>query len=412
MTVGFRLLLILLITMIHNQSMAVQTNVNKVTDLFDREIENKDQYIEKLEAIKHGGINDIETESANKEIFNIAESKSEAERLSSINASDLHDEGSKARASEEYKFYDQGEFEPDLTKPGNKMHKEDVEAIVKGTSELFQNLMGKLKDINVDCKTVKGPVEKEPVYTVQVKKEQQRDTIYDQFFCEELRNKYSCTKKLSLKCLTPTMDPLTPRDFSGTSLPIKLDPNTGVLTFGRNREFTMYPEKMSEWIEIQALNQRVDRGGQFDHNIKFNLTNKDAIDEFTLKDIVWADHLRITINGHQIFLGPEFHGDRLILVSDDSRIFRNFYYEVIIDETRNRYSTRSDPPYRKRFKTDGDWYLRSPNVDLRPYLKNGENIISIRLIVGGPGGLWLKFKTSFKKCQHWEDIWAERCTIQ
>ncbi len=195
-----RLLMILLLTVDCHQVIAELTNINEVTDLFETRIENKTQYLQELESIKAGGINDIETSAGLNEIHVIEESKSEASRLGSISAIDLQDEGAKVRAGEEYSFYDKGEFEPDLTKPGNKMHKEDVADIVAGTSELFQKLMGKLKELNVDCKTVKGPIQKEPVFVVEVKKEKQENTEYDQLFCEEPRNEYNCTDSLTLSC--------------------------------------------------------------------------------------------------------------------------------------------------------------------------------------------------------------------
>ena len=60
--------------------------------------------------------------------------------------------------------------------------------------------MKKLKELNIDCKTVKGPVVKEPTYYIDIKREEQRNTDYDQFFCEEPRNKYNCNDSVSLTC--------------------------------------------------------------------------------------------------------------------------------------------------------------------------------------------------------------------
>ena len=64
----------------------------------------------------------------------------------------------------------------------------DAKKIAKGQDELMRNLLEKLADVGVDCKTVKGPLEQEPTYYLQVEKEVQKDTVYNQTFCEELRN--------------------------------------------------------------------------------------------------------------------------------------------------------------------------------------------------------------------------------
>lgn len=195
-----RLLLVICLLNIPSVVLARSTNINEVTDLFDRSVESKDQYIEDLEGIRAGGIANIEKGESLQHIQEIDKSEAEASRLSSIRAVDLDEEGRNARNGEEYSFYDEGEFEPDLTKPGNREHKRDVIDIVNATAELLSNLTSKLKELGVDCKTVKGPVQREPIYRIEVKREAQNNTEYDQFFCEEPRNKYNCKDSVSLTC--------------------------------------------------------------------------------------------------------------------------------------------------------------------------------------------------------------------
>jgi len=195
-----RLFLIIYLFVANSNVLAHTTNINEVTDLFEHSVPNKDQYISDLEGIRSGGISNIEQGESLKHIKDIEKSELEAVRLNSIRAVDLDEAGRKARQSEDYSFYDKGEFEPDLTKPGNKEHKEDVLKIVNATTELLTNLTGKLKELGVDCKTVKGAKQKDPIYTIEVKREAQRNTEYDQFFCEEPRNQYKCTDSVSLSC--------------------------------------------------------------------------------------------------------------------------------------------------------------------------------------------------------------------
>ena len=195
-----RLLLVICLLNIPSVVLARSTNINEVTDLFDRSVESKDQYIEDLEGIREGGIANIEKGESLQHIQEIDKSEAEASRLSSIRAVDLDEEGRNARNSEEYSFYDEGDFEPDLTKPGNREHKRDVIDIVNATAELLSNLTSKLKELGVDCKTVKGPLQREPIYRIEIKREAQNNTEYDQFFCEEPRNQYSCKDLVSLTC--------------------------------------------------------------------------------------------------------------------------------------------------------------------------------------------------------------------
>lgn len=188
----------------------VKTNINEVTRFLDDEIKDKDQLLDKIEMQKQLGANAIETSSASANIVAIESAEDEASSLNSIRAVDLDDAGRSKRISKEYSFYDEGEFEPDWTKPGNSMHKEDADDIVAATAIKIKELLSKLQEAGVICAQKKGPVQREPVYTIQLKKENQKNTEYDQFLCEEPRNKYSCTNLLHLTCI---------RKSSGDALP-------------------------------------------------------------------------------------------------------------------------------------------------------------------------------------------------
>jgi hypothetical protein len=180
------------------------TNINEVTDLFDRHIENKDQLLHELKTQNDSAIDNIKSGAGANAIEGINESKSKASELKNIEETDLENRGREKRASKEYQFYDENELEPNYNKSGNKLHKLDAEDIVNATEEsmrkLGKNFLDKLKAVGVDCHTVKGPVHKEPTYYIQIKRENQNNTDYDQFFCEELRNKYDCRDQLDLTC--------------------------------------------------------------------------------------------------------------------------------------------------------------------------------------------------------------------
>lgn len=180
------------------------TNINEVTDLFDRHIENKDQLLHELKTQNDSAIDNIKSGAGVNSIEGINEAESKASELKNIEETDLENRGREKRASKEYQFYDENELEPNYNKSGNKLHKLDAEDIVNATEEsmrkLGKNFLDKLKAVGVDCHTVKGPIHKEPTYYIEVKRENQNNTDYDQFFCEELRNKYDCRDQLDLTC--------------------------------------------------------------------------------------------------------------------------------------------------------------------------------------------------------------------
>jgi hypothetical protein len=186
-------------------SLATSTNVNEVTDLFDKHIEGKQELLHNLEAQNNNAINHIKSGAHHDSIEGIGEAQVKASELSSIKETELDNAGRAKRASKEYQFYDENELEPDYTKPGNRLHKEDSDDIVSSTDDTMHkigsNFMAKLNSEGFDCKTVKGSVVKEPTYYIEIKREQQKNTEYDQFFCEEPRNTYNCNDSVSMTCL-------------------------------------------------------------------------------------------------------------------------------------------------------------------------------------------------------------------
>jgi len=184
-----------------NAIAAIKANVNNVTDSFDKHIDNKEALLGQLEKQRKDTVGGVSGKQHLSLIAGGDGAEANAQQLNSIRAVDLDQMGREKRASEEFAFYDENELEPNWEKPGNRMHKEDADAIADATGKILGNLMSKLKEIGVDCKTVKGPIQKEPTYHIEIKREKQRNTEYDQFFCEEPRNKYNCTDDVSLKCI-------------------------------------------------------------------------------------------------------------------------------------------------------------------------------------------------------------------
>ena len=202
---ALRIIFLLAFTLSYNLPvLAVKTNVNEVNDLFDRHIENKDRLMRDLQEQREGAVRDIETGKGLKHVEGINEAESKARELESIREVDLESSGRQKRASEEYRFYDDNEIEPDYSKPGNIAHKQDCDEIVSQTSlamkKLGKDLQTKLSALGIDCRQVKGTTAKDLTYHIEIKGEEHRNSEYEQVFCEEPRNRYNCQDVLNLRC--------------------------------------------------------------------------------------------------------------------------------------------------------------------------------------------------------------------
>ena len=175
-----------------------KTNVNKQTDLFESGIEDYSSFESQMDSMKQKAIDGI----GDPENIELISDKSSGEieeaagNLSAIKANDLHSRG----RDEVMQTGIMEELHVDYTKPLNTQHRKDALKIADASSELLGNLAALLKDLGIDCKTVKGNKIIEPEYYIDVKKEQTKDTVYNKTLCEELRNKYNCTDELKVKC--------------------------------------------------------------------------------------------------------------------------------------------------------------------------------------------------------------------
>ena len=181
----------------------IEVQINEQTDLFERSIDDYAGLNKAIEGQQATTINGVENNEGLDFVTDQSEEqiKASVTGLSDIKAIDLNDRGSEEMAKENVL----NELYVDYSKPLNKEHLIDAKKLGDGQDELMANLLGKLREIGVDCKTAKGPKEMEPTYYLQVKQTSNKDTKYNKKLCEELRNKYSCTDSVSLKCIRKGM---------------------------------------------------------------------------------------------------------------------------------------------------------------------------------------------------------------
>ena len=180
------------------RDVTTRVNINEQTDLFEkstgdysglqRQIE--DQKDAGLESVRSAGGMDWLAKESREEI------EQQVDKLSSIKATDLNSHGTQEVTRQNVI----NELYVDYSKLLNKQHLVDAKKLAKGQDELMRNLLEKLQDIGVDCKTVKGPIEQEPTYYLKMEQTQHKDTVYNKTICEELRNTYQCNDSVSLTC--------------------------------------------------------------------------------------------------------------------------------------------------------------------------------------------------------------------
>lgn len=177
----------------------IEVNVNEQTNLFEESMDNYGEFKSKITGEQEAAVKGAASEDGLGFLTNKSKEELEAAAagLSDIRAIDLNSQGSEAMNKEGT----MNDLYIDYSKPLNKQHLIDAEKLAAGQDKLMGNLLGKLQEIGVDCKTVKGPKEMEPTFYLQVEQSQHKDTKYNKTLCEQPRSKYHCTDSLDLKCM-------------------------------------------------------------------------------------------------------------------------------------------------------------------------------------------------------------------
>ena len=138
----------------------------------------------------------------------------------------------------------------------------------------------------------------------------------------------------------------------------------------------------SGWWSSDGCDRRWTRIGSF------HIEDKELIKEFALITLIYASHIRVLVNGKQIFIGPH-EG-----------------WTLNMDERRNLIDTG-----RVASSCAGSNQSWKGYVDLKPFLHDGDNNISWEVCsAGGRGGVGkIEIKVIQKPfCEEWAEIWAEK----
>ena len=356
---------------------AVRTNQNNQTDLFAKEINNKQELEQSLNNAKEQAGKGITGQEGLKSLNIIrSEVDNKTTELNSINSYDLESVGRLERAKEENHYYEL--LEVDHSAPGMIKHQQDMEQIANASSKLIAKLTEGLKEIGVDCKKTKGNKEIEPQYNINTLQEHTSDITYTKIICEQPQNSYDCAQSLKLTCKQAGECDSGGIVKASVSSDMKFEYSYPYLTIG-----------------TIADNYWGGRCDAYDRVTKFQVRNKEEIKEFKIAQVGFDDYLWIKVNGHTVYVGPD-GGDRLEIFQKGG--FFNF---KVVETGNGRHSCERNTNW--NFNVD---------INLLPYLKEGENEIWIRVIVAGAGEGWMKIIAKQHCCMSWQEQWSEQCQIK
>jgi hypothetical protein len=135
---------------------------------------------------------------------------------------------------------------------------------------------------------------------------------------------------------------------------------------------------------------------EYDRVTTFNIADLNKIREFKLVE-EWADdYLQVKINDQIVF--SNLDGDKLE-VRDMTVLTR---LKAVHNGIKEFLCERNDYP------NENNYYFNK-EIDLKPYLKEGQNEIFMRTIIGAQGKAWIKIKAKQDCCVKWSESWKENC---
>lgn len=134
---------------------------------------------------------------------------------------------------------------------------------------------------------------------------------------------------------------------------------------------------------------------EYSRRTTFTVKDKARVKEFRIVRVGYDDYLQIKVNGSQVYNGPK-GGYKLETTGG-----RGFFGGSSVDTGNGVYGC----------ELDTNWNF-GVDIDLRSYLRDGENTIDTKVIVAGRGEGWMEIIASQYCCRSFSDKWEKRCWEQ
>ena len=308
----------------------------------------------------------------------------------------------------------------DQSQPGMKAHLVDANNIAESTDQLLKNLVQGLKQSNdIDCKEYEGYRDLENSYHARKVTRQENHIANEPFFCEHLRNKYDCKDDLEIHCLQFSS---RREDVRITGANFKYQVVDGVMVMRHDYKPTVQHEEKIEdkWLSGGAIGYKAFlttyKLAEVDLTVSFDVRiNPESFLEFALETLSYTGFVLVKLNDKVAFAAPYGGNDLRSL---------GYYNKVKIKTTGFAFLTTRDyydayPVISTGNQTYnlGEGGNSKPkdvgSVDLRPYLREGINTLTIKGISANDGYVTARLKSYERLCLKWsEDKWNETCTLK
>ena len=426
------------------------TQRNEQTNLFQESVEDFANWQKDLESGKQKSVDSLGNSTPEGLSFITDKSKDqlgqESQKLESIKANDLNTRG----REEMLKSDEIDNLYRDYSKAPNSILRHEAKSLADAQDSLLDNLLGSLKDIGIDCKTVKGDKVLEPEYYLQVKTTTHKDTKYNQVFCEDLRNQYSCMDSLNLKCINFTEEAakfeVNKFTYSGFDYGVHgeamkygpLDnfykhyhPSPGGKVSG---DISVNNSHIKGWVKVEPkpvykksiFNMNIGSPltiyqmssidfGAYDASeasLAFNLSLETEQDLIKVGNISgsFSGSVMIKVNGNIVYMAPCCGSDMHITNYWQQTQFRSAKKFRRSKHQLWRIVNIGGKNFTVQKQLIGN--INFNGVNIKTYLKRGNNQIEIKSInsIGVYGSFDLNITQ--QKCLSWQENWIESCRLK
>lgn len=244
--------------------------------------------------------------------------------------------------------------------------------------EILKNPMLQMQHLTAeDCRVLTN--EEQNHYTKRIIVEEKETVAREKRTCEQPANNIVCEKTLTVSCVD------TEECERG-----------GIVAGSLASNIYMHVNYPNISLGTTAKIRAPGRCEILDRTVSFHLKSHELISDFRITNISYSDWIRIKLNGVQVYNTTGGDGDFQMDVSRDG------YFP-----DHHRCGVRSGGAL-VRCNTF-DYYNIYPNIDLKPYLKEGENILRIELAFGRNGQLYMNLHAKQRCCAKTSERWDTRC---
>ena len=218
-------------------------------------------------------------------------------------------------------------------------------------------------------------------YTKRIVKEKQFNEILEEKTCEKAVSNIVCEKTLSIECEEGKKSGFDFTDLSKINVAsdMKFIYEAPYLTIGTIGYYVSFHYHYCVPYQRKTI---------------FSIQDLNSIEEFRIIEIAHSDFMQIKVNDKQVYNGP-YGGNKL---TKHGRVFGD-WCRGIVDTGNGLYNCIINKKF--DFKVD---------IDIKPYLKQGVNVVETLVIVGAGGGnARIKIRAVQPSTTKFIDKWSKRC---